>query len=60
MPRSLPAAIQPSQTSTIPQENFVTRIDAPLLSDGELAFYDGPIFDTPRVPQFIHRTEMFM
>ena len=40
-------------------ENFVARIDAPLLDNGALAFDDEPTFDTARVPQFIHRTEIF-
>ena len=40
-------------------ETFVARIDAPRLDNAELAFDDEPIFDTARVPQFIHRTEMF-
>jgi len=40
-------------------EDLVDRIDVPLLTSGNLHFYDVPMFDTPRVPQFIHRTEMF-
>lgn len=35
------------------------RVDAPLLNDGSFKFYDQPIFDTPRVPQFIRRTKIF-
>ena len=31
----------------------------PLFKYGDLQFYDEPMFDTPRVPQFIHRTKMF-
>ena len=40
-------------------EDLVDRVDAPLLTSGNLEFYDEPMFDNPRVPQFIHRTEMF-
>ena len=43
-------------------EDFVGRVDAPLLTSGDLQFWeswDEPMFVTPRVPQFIHRTEMF-
>jgi len=40
-------------------EDLVGRVEAPLLKSGHLQFYDEPIFDTPRVPQFIHRTKMF-
>ena len=40
-------------------EDLVGRVDAPLLDSGHLDFYDEPIFDTPRVPQFFHRTIMF-
>ena len=40
-------------------EDLVGRIDAPVLTSGKLEFYNEPAFDTPRVPQFIHRTKMF-
>ena len=40
-------------------EDLVGRIDAPVLTSGKLEFYHVPAFDTPRVPQFIHRTKMF-
>ena len=40
-------------------EDLVGRLDAPLLKSGFLQSYDEPIFDTPRVPQFIHSTKMF-
>jgi hypothetical protein len=35
------------------------RVDAPLIDDGCLQFHDKPMFNTPPVPRFIHRTEMF-
>jgi len=38
-------------------EDFVARVDAPLLDDCDLYFTDKPTFDTPRVPQFIRRTK---
>jgi len=40
-------------------EDFVARVDAPLLDDGHLAFTDEPTFATPRVPQFIRRAKIF-
>jgi len=40
-------------------EDLLTRINTPLLEDGNLQFYDAPNFDTPQVSQFIHRTGMF-
>ena len=40
-------------------EDLVDQVDAPLLTSGNLEFYDEPMFDNPRGPQFIHRTEMF-
>jgi len=40
-------------------EDLVDRVDAPLLTSGDLQFWDEPMFVTPRVPQFIHRAEMF-
>ena len=40
-------------------EGLVDRIDAPLLNFGDLNFLNEPIFDTPRVLQFIHRAKMF-
>jgi len=39
-------------------EDLVGRVNAPLLKYGLLKFYDEPIFDTPQVPQFMHRTNM--
>jgi hypothetical protein len=40
-------------------EDIVGRVDAPLLNTGCLEFHDKPIFDTSRVPQFIHRAKHF-
>ena len=40
-------------------EDILGRVDAPLLNSGKLQFYDEPMFDTPRVPQFLYRTKMF-
>jgi len=40
-------------------ENFVARIGAPLRHNTEFTFDDELIFGTARVPQFIHRAEMF-
>ena len=40
-------------------EDLLTRIDTPLLEDGNLQFYDTPDFDSPQIFQFIHRTGMF-
>jgi len=33
-------------------------VDAPLLDYLRIRFYQ-PVFDTPQVPQFVHRIEMF-
>ena len=40
-------------------EDLLTRIDTPLLEDGQLQFCDVPNFDHPQISQFIHRTGMF-
>ena len=40
-------------------EDFVARIDAPLLNDLIIIFYYGQIYDTPQVDQFIGRTPKF-
>ena len=40
-------------------EDLLTRINTPLLEEGNLQFYDAPNFDTPQVSQFIHRAGMF-
>ena len=40
-------------------EDFLARIDTPLLENGNLYFSDAPSFDTPQVPRFIHRTGVF-
>jgi hypothetical protein len=39
--------------------DFLSRIDTPLLEDGDLGSGDVPNFDSPQVSQFIHRTGMF-
>ena len=38
-------------------EDFVARIDTPMLHDLEVTFFRQPIFDTPNLPQFISRTQ---
>jgi len=40
-------------------EDFVARVDTPLLNGASLTFTDEPTFDDPRVPQFIRRTKVF-
>jgi len=40
-------------------EDLVGRVDAPILTSGHLELHDEPVFDTPRIPQFIHRTKIF-
>ena len=40
-------------------EDLLTRIDTPVLEDGNVEFDDIPNFDSPQIPQFIHRTGMF-
>jgi hypothetical protein len=37
-------------------EDFVARIDTPMLYGLEITFFHQPIFDTPNLPQFISRT----
>lgn len=37
---------------------LVGRVDAPLLNYGSLSFDDEYLLDTPRLPQFIHRTKI--
>jgi hypothetical protein len=38
-------------------DDFVSRIDAPLLDSGSLEFDDEPTFGAPQLPHFIHRAE---
>ena len=38
-------------------EDLVARIDAPLLDLATITFFNQLIFDTPQLPQFMHRTE---
>ena len=40
-------------------EDFVAQVDAPLLHDIEMSFFDQPIFDIPQLSQFINRIESF-
>jgi hypothetical protein len=40
-------------------EDLVARIDAPLLNDLEITFFQQLIFDTPQLAQFISRTPRF-
>jgi hypothetical protein len=40
-------------------EDLLTRIDTPLLEQGQLSFHNVPNFDHPQISQFIHRTGMF-
>jgi hypothetical protein len=40
-------------------EDFVSRIDAPLLESFTITFFNEPIFSTPLLRHFISRTEMF-
>ena len=37
-------------------EDFVARIDAPMLDHLDITFFHQLIFDTPKIPQFISRT----
>jgi hypothetical protein len=37
-------------------DDFVARIDTPMLDDLEITFFHESIFDTPNLPQFISRT----
>jgi hypothetical protein len=37
-------------------EDFVARIDAPMLDNLDISFFQQLIFDTPKLPQFISRT----
>ena len=38
-------------------EEFVSRIDSPLLDETEITFFNQSVFDTPRLCDFISRTE---
>jgi hypothetical protein len=64
-PTSSTPTILPALTNLLlrgPYEHlgdFLSRIDTPLLEDGNLEFGDVPNFDSPQVSQFIHRTGMF-
>ena len=40
-------------------EDFVARIDAPLLHDIEISFFYQALFDIPQLSQFINRVESF-
>ena len=40
-------------------EDFVARIDVPLLKELNTTFFYEPIFDTPQLTQFINRTPKF-
>lgn len=40
-------------------KDIVDRIDAPLLDNLRISFFHQPIFDTPRLAQFISRTPKF-
>ena len=65
IPTSLTPTVLPALTDLLLTgpyeylENILTRIDTPLLEDGDLQFHDVPKFDHPQVSQFIHRTGMF-
>jgi hypothetical protein len=37
-------------------DDFVARIDAPMLDDFAITFFHQSIFDTPNLPQFVSRT----
>ena len=39
--------------------DLLSRIDTPVLEDGNVEFYDIPNFYGPQISQFIHRTGMF-
>ena len=38
-------------------EDFVSRIDVPLLDKFDITFFDQPVFDTPRLHDFLTRIE---
>ena len=40
-------------------EDFVSRIDAPLLHTVKIAFFYQPVFNTPRLHDFLARIEMY-
>jgi hypothetical protein len=40
-------------------EDFLTRLDTPVLERGDLEWYDVPDFEHPQISEFIHRTGMF-
>jgi len=40
-------------------EDFVSRIDVPLLNNVDISFFDQPIFHTSRLDDFLARFEMF-
>jgi len=40
-------------------DDFVSRIDVPLLDKVDITFFYQPIFDTPRLPNFLARIEKF-
>jgi hypothetical protein len=40
-------------------EDFVSRIDAPLLDEVDITFFDQPIFHAPRLHDFLARNEKF-
>jgi hypothetical protein len=40
-------------------EDFVSRIDTPLLDKVNITFSDQPLFDTPRIHDFLARIEKF-
>ncbi|KAI0282940.1 hypothetical protein BC826DRAFT_251176 [Russula brevipes] len=64
-PPPLTRADLPSLTSLCFQgvseylEDFVTRIDASLLNEIDITFFNQLIFSIPQLPQFVSRTEKF-
>jgi hypothetical protein len=40
-------------------EDFVSRIDVPLLDKFDITFFDQPVFDTQRLHDFLTRIEIF-
>ena len=40
-------------------EDFITRIDVPLLDNVDITFFDQPIFDTPRLRDFLAPFQQF-
>ena len=40
-------------------EDFVSWIDIPLLDKVNITFFDPPIVDTPRLPDFLAHVEKF-